>query len=66
MASAAYGCHVQYACVSLSHQLKGVHMSRFVEILNSHDRIILREIVRSAWCRAMLDKLETESGGISK
>ena len=49
--------------VSLPHNFKGTHMSRFVEILNSHEReisvenfpIMLREMVR---------KLEAETGHI--
>jgi GTP cyclohydrolase I len=46
---------------SLSHQLKGVHMSRFVEILNSSTRIISVKSFESL-VSAVVRKLETESG----
>jgi GTP cyclohydrolase IB len=49
--------------VNLPHNLKGVHMSRFVEILNSHEREISVESFESI-LRAMVKKLETESGNI--
>ncbi|MEO6823927.1 MAG: GTP cyclohydrolase FolE2 [Nitrosospira sp.] len=49
--------------VNLPHNLKGVHMSRFVEILNSHEREISVESFESV-LRAMVEKLETESGAI--
>jgi GTP cyclohydrolase I len=48
---------------SLSHQLKGVHMSRFVEILNSSTRIISVKSFESL-VSAVVRKLETESGGV--
>lgn len=49
--------------VNLPHDFKGTHMSRFVEILNSHDREIS---VASfpAMLREMLVRLEAESGYI--
>jgi GTP cyclohydrolase I len=49
--------------VNLSHQSRGAHMSRFVEILNSHDEeLSVQSFERMA--RAMVDKLETDSGDI--
>lgn len=48
---------------SLSHRLKGVHMSRFVEILNSSTRIISVKSFESV-VDAVVRKLETESGGV--
>ena len=49
--------------VNLPHNLKGVHMSRFVEVLNSHEREISVESFESI-LRTMVKKLETESGDI--
>ncbi|MGH8763731.1 MAG: GTP cyclohydrolase FolE2 [Nitrosospira sp.] len=49
--------------VNLPHNFKGVHMSRFVEILNSHHNEISVESFENI-LRAMVKKLETESGGI--
>lgn len=49
--------------VKLSHNIKGAHMSRFVEILNNHEREISVESFESI-LRAMVEKLEAESGGI--
>src|SRR5687768_9968248 len=49
--------------VNLPHHLKGVHMSRFVEVLNGHDRVISVEGFESL-LRIMITKLEAESGGI--
>jgi GTP cyclohydrolase I len=49
--------------VDLPHQFKGVHMSRFVEVLNGHDRAISVESFESM-LQAMVEKLETESGDI--
>jgi GTP cyclohydrolase I len=49
--------------VNLPHNFKGVHMSRFVEILNSHKREISVESFESI-LRAMVKKLETESGDV--
>ena len=49
--------------VNLSHQFRGAHMSRFVEILNSHDEeLSVKSFERMV--RAMIDRLETESGDI--
>lgn len=49
--------------VDLPHDFKGTHMSRFVEILNSHEREISVESFESIlW--AMVKKLESESGHI--
>ena len=49
--------------VDLPHNFKGTHMSRFVEILNSHEREISVESFESIlW--AMVKKLESESGHI--
>ena len=49
--------------VSLPHNFKGTHMSRFVEILNSHEREISIENFPSM-LRNMLKKLEAETGHI--
>ena len=49
--------------VHLPHNFKGTHMSRFVEILNSHQREISVESFESI-LREMLEKLEAESGYI--
>ncbi|MDN5753591.1 MAG: GTP cyclohydrolase FolE2 [Nitrosospira sp.] len=49
--------------VNLPHDVKGAHMSRFVEILNHHEREISVESFESV-LRTMIRKLETESGGI--
>jgi GTP cyclohydrolase I len=49
--------------VNLPHNFKGVHMSRFVEILNSYEREISVESFESV-LRAMVEKLETESGAV--
>lgn len=49
--------------VDLPHDFKGTHMSRFVEILNSHEREISVESFESIlW--AMVKKLGSESGHI--
>jgi GTP cyclohydrolase I len=49
--------------VNLSHQSRGAHMSRFAEILNSHDEeLSVQSFERIV--RAMVDKLETDSGDI--
>jgi GTP cyclohydrolase IB len=49
--------------VNLSHQSRGAHMSRFVEILNSHDEeLSVQSFERIV--RAMVNKLETDSGDI--
>jgi GTP cyclohydrolase I len=49
--------------VDLPHNFKGTHMSRFVEILNSHEREIS---VESFECilREMVDRLEAKAGHI--
>ena len=49
--------------VSLPHNFKGTHMSRFVEILNSHEREISVENF-PAMLREMVDRLEAETGHI--
>jgi len=49
--------------VGLPHQFKGTHMSRFVEILNAHEREITVESFR-AMLRQMVKKLEAETGHI--
>jgi GTP cyclohydrolase I len=49
--------------VSLPHSFKGTHMSRFVEILNSHEREISVENF-PAMLREMAEKLEAKSGRI--
>ncbi len=47
--------------VHLPHNFKGTHMSRFVEILNSHEREISVESFESI-VREMVERLEAESG----
>lgn len=49
--------------VSLPHNFKGTHMSRFVEILNSHEREISVENF-PAMLRDMVEKLEAQTGRI--
>ena len=49
--------------VGLPHNFKGTHMSRFVEILNSHDREISVENFPTM-LREMVVKLEAETGHI--
>ena len=49
--------------VGLPHHFKGTHMSRFVEILNAHEREITVDSFR-AMLRQMVKKLEAESGQI--
>jgi len=49
--------------VSLPHNFKGTHMSRFVEILNSHEREIGVESFKEI-LRQMADRLEAASGHI--
>ncbi len=49
--------------VGLPHNFKGTHMSRFVEILNSHEREISVESF-PAMLKDMLIKLEAETGHI--
>ncbi len=50
--------------VSLPHNFKGTHMSRFVEILNSHEREISVENF-PVMLREMAERLEAESGHIA-
>jgi len=49
--------------VGLPHQFKGTHMSRFVEILNAHEREITVETFK-VMLREMVDKLEAQDGRI--
>jgi GTP cyclohydrolase I len=49
--------------VGLPHHFKGTHMSRFVEILNAHEREITVETFQ-LMLREMVDKLEAEEGRI--
>jgi GTP cyclohydrolase IB len=49
--------------VQLPPERKGTHMSRFVEILNGHDREISMASIE-AILRAMVNRLEAESGGV--
>ncbi len=49
--------------VGLPHNFKGTHMSRFVEILNAHDREISVESFESM-LREMVERLEAETGHV--
>ncbi|MBA4142635.1 MAG: GTP cyclohydrolase I FolE2 [Nitrosospira sp.] len=49
--------------VTLPHQFKGVHMSRFVEILNNDDRVISVKSFESM-VNDVVERLQAESGGI--
>jgi GTP cyclohydrolase IB len=49
--------------VQLPHNFKGTHMSRFVEILNSHEREISVESFETI-LREMVERLEAEAGRI--
>jgi GTP cyclohydrolase I len=49
--------------VNLPHQFKGTHMSRFVEILNQHEREITVENFRTM-LKEMIERLDAESGYI--
>jgi GTP cyclohydrolase IB len=49
--------------VGLPHQFKGTHMSRFVEILEAHEREISPDTFRTM-LREMVGKLEAETGHI--
>src|SRR5881396_3854845 len=49
--------------VGLPHQFKGTHMSRFVEILEAHEREISPDTFRTM-LREMVKKLEAESGHV--
>ena len=50
--------------VGLPHQFKGTHMSRFVEILNAHEREITVETFQADAARDGASKLEAEEGRI--
>ncbi|HKO88309.1 MAG TPA: GTP cyclohydrolase FolE2 [Burkholderiales bacterium] len=50
--------------VGLPHQFKGTHMSRFVEILNAHEREISVESFKRM-VTEMVDRLEAKTGHIS-
>ena len=49
--------------VGLPHQFKGTHMSRFVEILNAHEREISVETFKRMLTE-MMEKLEAQSGHV--
>src|SRR2546426_12475773 len=49
--------------VGLPHHFKGTHMSRFVEILNAHEREISPETFQVI-LEEMVERLEAESGHI--
>jgi GTP cyclohydrolase IB len=49
--------------VGLPHNFKGTHMSRFVEILNAHEREITVETFK-VMLREMVERLEAEEGNI--
>jgi GTP cyclohydrolase I len=49
--------------VGLPHHFKGTHMSRFVEILNAHEREISVETFK-VMLREMVERLEAESGHV--
>src|SRR5258706_11944075 len=49
--------------VGLPHQFKGTHMSRFVEILNAHEREISVETFK-LMLDEMVERLEAQSGHI--
>jgi GTP cyclohydrolase I len=49
--------------VGLPHHFKGTHMSRFVEILNAHEREISVDNFK-AMLREMVERLEAESGHV--
>jgi GTP cyclohydrolase I len=49
--------------VGLPHHFKGTHMSRFVEILNAHEREITVDTFQ-VMLREMVDKLEAQEGRI--
>ncbi len=49
--------------VGLPHQFKGTHMSRFVEILNAHEREISPDTFR-VMLREMVKKLEARTGHV--
>src|SRR3979411_1817290 len=49
--------------VGLPHHFKGTHMSRFIEILEAHEREITVETFQQM-LREMVEKLEAEEGSI--
>ena len=49
--------------VGLPHQFKGTHMSRFVEILNAHEREITVETFK-VMLKEMVQKLEAQEGHV--
>jgi GTP cyclohydrolase I len=49
--------------VGLPHHFKGTHMSRFVEILNAHEREISVDSFKVMLCE-MVERLEAESGHV--
>jgi GTP cyclohydrolase I len=49
--------------VGLPHHFKGTHMSRFVEILNAHEREVTVETFQ-VMLREMVEKLEAQEGSI--
>src|SRR5438046_10446859 len=49
--------------VGLPHHFKGTHMSRFVEILNAHEREISPDTFR-VMVREMTKKLEAQAGEV--
>src|SRR5690242_21140163 len=49
--------------VGLPHHFKGTHMSRFVEILNAHEREITVDTFQ-VMLQEMVDKLEAQEGRI--
>jgi GTP cyclohydrolase I len=49
--------------VGLPHQFKGTHMSRFVEILNAHEREITVETFK-VMLKEMVSKLEAQEGHV--
>src|SRR6266704_2412518 len=51
--------------VGLPHHFKGTHMSRFVEILNAHEREISPQTFQVI-LEEMVERLEAESGRIEK
>src|SRR5512134_503779 len=50
--------------VGLPHHFKGTHMSRFVEILNAHERELSPQTF-PVMLREMVKKLEAESGHVA-
>ena len=50
--------------VSLPHHQKGTHMSRFLEVLNTHAKPLSPECIMTV-ARAMKDRLEAESAHLN-